>query len=53
MLLNEDLTGHLGRDQTREALETLKFRDEGPILESVKELKDLIKSAVPGLSIGR
>lgn len=49
-LLSEDLTGRLGKDQTTEALEAMKVREDGPILESMKELKDLIKSKVPGLS---
>ena len=46
-LLNEDLTGRLGKDQTTEALEAMKLRAEGPILESMKELKDMIKNKVP------
>jgi hypothetical protein len=48
-LLNEDLTGRLGKDQTTEALEAMKLRAEGPILESMKELKDMIKNKVPAL----
>jgi hypothetical protein len=49
-LLSEDLTGRLGKDQTTEGLEALKIREDGPILDSMRELKDLIKSKVPGLS---
>jgi tetratricopeptide (TPR) repeat protein len=42
-LLNEDLTGRLAKDETTEALEARKDREQGPILESIKELKELVK----------
>jgi hypothetical protein len=48
-LLSEDLTGRLVKDQTTEALEAMKVREDGPILESMRELKDLIKNNVQGL----
>ena len=49
-LLSEDLTGRLERGETTEALEAMKVRDDGPIMESMKEVTNLVKSKMPGLS---
>lgn len=47
-ILSEDLTGRLSKEQTTEALETMKYREDAPILEALKELKELVKVKLSG-----